>query len=262
MAADDGAQSLNYTAVLARTPLAQSQRLFTIESVSDLTDDMGAASLGATGQPEAPSKPALTLPLGSMPRLYELTSETPTAEQDAMLDPGWNGVHPSRFEVRGPTYLHDKKKISGPALFTTAGVDVFRSTKVGTGFLSRTSVPGDGLPDMSRTTPQCEEDFAIRPAYAAYQILEAMPATELFILNIQLPGPPFTGLLQVCSKPLVSPEMARVMEGPEGVAERLWHAFRDGTDEFRSKRLKLIANPIKVILSNLFRSFPLIVVGS
>lgn len=141
---------------------------------------------------------------------------------DAGGGSGWYVVHPTRFSVRGPTYLSDhKKEPSAHSVFETVAIDIFGSSTI-------------------------EEDFAVRPGCCAYERLQARSDTELLILNIQLPGPPNLTLLHVFERvkpPVGASAEAHAEEGAEA-ANRLWEAFREASPDFRSHRLKILANPI------------------
>lgn len=141
---------------------------------------------------------------------------------DAGSDSGWYVVHPTRFSVRGPTYLSDhKKEPSAHSVFKTVAVDNFGSSGI-------------------------EEDFAVRPGCCAYDCLQARSDTELLILNIQLPGPPNLTLLHVFERVIPPAGASAETHAEEGAkaANRLWEAFREASPEFRSHRLKILANPI------------------
>ncbi|KAG8464686.1 hypothetical protein KFE25_010054 [Diacronema lutheri] len=134
---------------------------------------------------------------------------------------GWHEVSPTRFPVRGASYLADHKKLpSASAVFEAVSVDTFGSSAI-------------------------EEDFAVRPGTSAYELLAHRADTELLILNIQLPGPPNLTLLHVFQR--VKPAAGTVAPGAPRDAEaahRLWDAFREASPDFRSHRLKILANPI------------------
>jgi hypothetical protein len=82
----------------------------------------------------------------------------------------------------------------------------------------------------------------MRPGCAAYARLHARKDTELLLLNIQLPGPPNLTLLHVFER--LRPEQGKPAAHAPDAASRLWDAFREASPEFRSGRLKILANPI------------------
>mmetsp|Transcript_30240 Transcript_30240/g.81267 ORF Transcript_30240/g.81267 Transcript_30240/m.81267 type:complete len:358 (+) Transcript_30240:61-1134(+) len=129
---------------------------------------------------------------------------------------GWKSINPTRFQVRGRNYLRDHRKIpSLHSVMRCIAVDVFLSNKL-------------------------EEDFAARPGTAAHKILAEDADAELFLLNIQLPGPPHISQVYVFERVPDSGDHPDLEP-----AQRLWEAFRDASPEFRSRRLKIVAQPVQ-----------------
>lgn len=161
-----------------------------------------------------PSVGGAARPRGNVPYLGGPENGDPA---DAGDQSGWRAVDPSRFSVRGPTYLADHKKApSAGALFEAVAVDNFSSGAA-------------------------EEDFAVRPGCAAHELLRQRADTELLILNIQLPGPPNLTLLHVFERVRPKGGGGQAGEGSEPAA-RLWDAFCAQAADFRSRRLKILAN--------------------
>eukprot|EP00307_Rebecca_sp_RCC1486_P009561 CAMPEP_0119405746 /NCGR_PEP_ID=MMETSP1335-20130426/328_1 /TAXON_ID=259385 /ORGANISM="Chrysoculter rhomboideus, Strain RCC1486" /LENGTH=375 /DNA_ID=CAMNT_0007429787 /DNA_START=75 /DNA_END=1202 /DNA_ORIENTATION=+ len=143
-------------------------------------------------------------------KLGECADGEPTDADDM---PGWYEIRPTRFGVRSETYLADHRKVpSAGAIFRCVAVQLF-------------------------TSDDLAEDFAMRPGCVAHDMLCANRETELFILNILLPGPPALSLVHVFERTPVA-QRAPISEH----AHRLYDHFVAAEPAWRDRRLKILAN--------------------
>lgn len=121
----------------------------------------------------------------------------------------WRSGDATLYDVRGPTYMEDDKKIpSLPSLCVLAGVDVLTDDKkVG--------------------------DVAKIPGTTIYEARLSGDDSFIIAMNLQLPGPPHYSVVSYLSVP-------KEMEGASEGLKNLLKQFSEGSDEFRNNRFKLI----------------------